>query len=80
MRKRIALISARGSKSQTELAQLCNVKQQTYSHWEVGRATPSVEKMILLERLLGVPKEILFSDVFNSYNELVPMDLPTGTC
>jgi len=70
MKERATLIKARGKRTQSEIAALCGVEQQTYSHWERGRAKPSIEKMLLLERVLGVPKEELFSDIFNSFNEL----------
>lgn len=79
MTKRAALVSARGNKTQEEIAVLCGVKQQTYSHWETGRVTPPIKKMITLERILGVPKEELFFDVFNSPLELKNADKPTGT-
>lgn len=75
MIKRTALIKARGERTQSEIASLCGVEQQTYSHWERGRSRPSIEKMLILERVLGVPKEELFSDIFNSLNELTQ----TGT-
>lgn len=68
--ERPVLIAARGTRTQAEVAVLCGVEQQTYSHWERGRTRPSIEKMLLLEKVLGVPKEELFSDIFNSYNEL----------
>lgn len=68
IRKR--LISARGKRTQSEVAALCGVEQQTYSHWERGRSTPPIKKMLLLEKVLGVPKEELFFDIFNSDNEL----------
>ncbi len=66
---REALVKARGERKQEELARLCGVRQQTYSHWERGRCTPGVAKMLVLERLLGRPKEELFFDIFNSCNE-----------
>lgn len=44
MKKRDNLIHARGNYTQEEIAEKCGVKQQTYSHWEMGRATPSVKK------------------------------------
>lgn len=78
MAKRIALINARGNMTQEEIATLCGVKQQTYSHWETGRATPSIKMMVFLEGLLNVPKEELFIDIFNSYSELKSTK-PTGT-
>lgn len=64
------LIAARGKRTQSEIAALCGVEQQTYSHWERGRSTPSIKKMLILERVLGVPKEELFFDIFNSSSEL----------
>jgi len=76
--KRTHLIMARGSRTQTDIALAVGVKQQTYSHWEQGRSTPGIEKMILLEYILKVPKEILFFDVFNSANEYINHRL-TGT-
>lgn len=80
MTKRVPLINARGNRTQKEIAILCGVKQQTYSHWETGRATPSIKKMITLEQILGVPKEKLFFDVFNSSYELKSTDKCTSTC
>lgn len=76
--KRTRLVTARGSRTQTDIAQAIGVKQQTYSHWEQGRSTPCIEKMILLEHILKVPKEVLFYDVFNSINEYICEQL-TGT-
>ncbi len=78
-RERAALIAARGKRTQSEIAALCGVEQQTYSHWERGRTRPSIEKMLLLEKVLGVPKEELFSDIFNSLNELNRKLPQTGT-
>jgi transcriptional regulator with XRE-family HTH domain len=63
--KRFPLIQARGEHDQSVIASKCGVVQQTYSHWERGRTTPSIRKMIILEKVLGQPKELLFSDVFN---------------
>lgn len=64
------LIAARGKRTQSEIASLCGVGQQTYSHWERGRSTPPIRKMLVLERILNVPKEELFNDIFNSNIEL----------
>lgn len=64
------LVAARGKRTQTEVAKQVGVEQQTYSHWERGRSKPSIAKMLLLEKVLGVPKEKLFFDVFNSPAEL----------
>ena len=72
MAPRDKLIKARGKRTQTEIAELLGVEQQTYSHWERGRSKPSIEKMIFLEKILDVPKEELFFDIFNSDYELRP--------
>lgn len=76
---RHALIEARGQRTQEEVALEVGVSQQTISHWENGRATPPIRKMIKLEKMLSTPKEILFPDVFNSINEYFPDQDPTGT-
>jgi transcriptional regulator with XRE-family HTH domain len=70
MKKRYRLVEARGHRTQIEIARMCGVAQQTYSHWETGRQSPPIKKMLLLERVLGVPKEELFVDIFNSEIEL----------
>lgn len=63
--KRYQLVQARGGKKQAEIAELCGVAQQTYSHWECGRLTPSIKMMLILEKILCVPKEQLFPDIFD---------------
>jgi transcriptional regulator with XRE-family HTH domain len=70
LQPRIYLIKARGKRTQIEIARTVGVEQQTYSHWERGRSTPSIAKMLLLEKILNTPKEVLFFDVFNSPAEL----------
>jgi len=70
LRPRLNLIKARGKHTQTKIAKMVGVEQQTYSHWERGRSTPSIQKMLLLEKVLNTPKEVLFFDVFNSPAEL----------
>ncbi len=70
LQPRIYLIKARGERTQTEIAKMVGVEQQTYSHWERGRSTPSIAKMLLLEKILNTPKEVLFFDIFNSPAEL----------
>ncbi len=70
LKLRMQLIKARGKRTQAEIAEKVGVEQQTYSHWERGRSTPSIPKMLLLEKILGTPKETLFFDVFNSPAEL----------
>ena len=70
LKPRKYLIKARGNSTQAEIARRVGVEQQTYSHWERGRSTPSIAKMLLLEKVLNTPKEVLFLDVFNSPTEL----------
>ncbi len=70
MQPRIYLIKARGKRTQNKIAEMVGVEQQTYSHWERGRSTPSIARMLLLEKILNTPKEVLFFDVFNSPAEL----------
>ena len=70
LKHRKYLVKARGNRTQTEIAKMVGVEQQTYSHWERGRSTPSITKMLLLEKILDTPKEVLFFDVFNSQVEL----------
>lgn len=70
MIQRKCLINARGNLSQTEVAGIFGVKQQTYSHWEVGRNAPPPRIMKAMENYFGIPMEELFFDVFNSKNEL----------
>ena len=78
---RTNLILARGKHTQSEIAACCNVRQQTYSHWETGRVTPPIKKILILERVLNRPKEELFPDIFNSnYEYINNLALPpTGT-
>jgi len=66
---RSTLVESRGEISQTEMAEKFGVKQQTYSHWEVGRSTPSPKIMKAMELYFSIPMEELFPDVFNSINE-----------
>jgi len=52
VKERTALIKARGKRTQSEIAALCGVEQQTYSHWERGRSKPSIEKCYCLRKCL----------------------------
>ena len=40
--------------SQEDLANKLDVSRQTVSKWEVGNATPEVEKLVKLSELFGV--------------------------
>jgi transcriptional regulator with XRE-family HTH domain len=61
--KNYELIKARGAKLQKEMADRIGVTQQAYSNWENGNIPP-LPKMLLLEEILGVPKEKLFPMAF----------------
>lgn len=61
------LIRARGVRTQQEMADLCNVAQQTYSNWENGYIPP-LRKMLVLEMVTGISKEELFFEFFNLKN------------
>ncbi|MGY3779298.1 helix-turn-helix domain-containing protein [Isobaculum melis] len=45
--------------TQKELAQLLNVSQQTIGSWEVGRAEPNNETLILLSEIFNVSTDYL---------------------
>jgi putative transcriptional regulator len=59
------LIELRGANSQTKMAQVFGLKQQVYSHYETGYATPPPATMKAMEDYFRVPMEELFPDVFN---------------
>lgn len=63
--KREILIRFRGSRSQTEMANMYGVSQQAWSLWELGEKTPTVLTMKRLENDIGLPMEEIFFDVFN---------------
>ena len=67
--KREALVSFRGERSQTEMAQEYGVSQQAWSAWELGVATPPPRIMKRLEQETGIPMETIFFDRFNQENQ-----------
>ena len=69
IRNRLVKVRKELGKKQRDIAKLCGVEQQTYSHWERGRSTPSLQKIIILEKIFSVSKEELFFDVFDSGDE-----------
>lgn len=48
--------------SQEELAARVGVSRQSVSKWELGEATPEVEKLLLLARVFGVTTDELLSE------------------
>lgn len=63
--KRKPLVDFRGKRSQSDMASLYGVSQQTWSYWENGITTPPIAVMRQLEKDSGRPMEVLFYDVFN---------------
>lgn len=49
--------------SQEELAELVGVSRQAVSKWELGEATPEVDKLLALARAFGVTTDELLSEV-----------------
>ena len=48
--------------TQLELAERLNVSRQAVSRWEVGAAVPSLDNLMFLSRLYGVPLDDLVQD------------------
>ncbi len=69
-KKRDALISFRGKRSQSEMAKKYNVSQQLWSCWENGDSAPSVPIIRQLEKDSGIPMEELFFDLFDKETRL----------
>lgn len=53
------LREARGSMSQTEFCALINVKQGTYSTWELGKYEPPLEMLTKIARVTQMPTDWL---------------------
>lgn len=46
--------------SQTDIAQLMNIKQNTFSQWETGRSKPGVIQALKLAEILDTTVENLY--------------------
>lgn len=46
--------------SQTDIAQLMNIKQNTFSQWETGERTPNVIQAITIAKILDTTVESLY--------------------
>ena len=59
------LISLRKEKrmSQQDLAEALNVSRQAVSRWEVGIAIPSMDNLLALSKLFGVPADELMGPI-----------------
>ncbi len=65
----------RGDVTQSEMASLFGVNQNTWSSWETGRTKPKYEVMMAMERYFNLRKEEIFFTAFNYKNELMIGDL-----
>lgn len=62
MRKR--LITARGTRTQSEVAKELKISQQALSRIELGERNPSTGLLAKLSRYYDEPPETLFPDLF----------------
>lgn len=53
----ISMASARvnAELTQKELAKACKVSESTVINWELGRSTPHIKRLPLLEKAYGIP-------------------------
>ncbi|MCK9468157.1 MAG: helix-turn-helix domain-containing protein [Porticoccaceae bacterium] len=63
------LRKARGEKSQGEVCQALDIKQGTYSTWELGRYQPSFEVLVKLACYFGVTTDWLLGMPINETSE-----------
>lgn len=69
------LINVRGSRTQTEVANILGVTQKHLSKIELGQRTPSAKLLAKISEYYEQPIEVLFPDIFltndtpNSCNE-----------
>ena len=61
MPEKLAELRRQKGLSQIELAEAMSVSRQAVSMWESGATIPSIDNLILLSRLYGVPMEALLS-------------------
>lgn len=75
--KMLARLRAEKGLSQKEVAKEVGVTRQAVSGWESGRTQPSVEKLVAVCRLYGVPVEELYPDDTVQEKEAVPEEMPS---
>ena len=63
--------------TQKELAETLHVSRQAISRWEVGTAVPSLDNLIVLSRLYGVPLDHLIQSEAQTAAEETPPDIPS---
>lgn len=66
LKERIKELRKRKKWTQAELAKRINVSQQTVASWEVGRAEPNSEFLIILANLFDVTLDYLLNGADNS--------------
>lgn len=57
--------------SQNELAEILDVSRQSISKWEVGRAKPDTNHLILISQYFNVSLDYLVNDDINDKNEKI---------
>lgn len=73
--KKNLLKDLRGAKSQSEIAREYKVSQQCWQSWETGRTLPDNATMLQMEKIFGIPMEVIFFDSFNykkAYSTIEP--------
>ena len=72
------LRKARGL-TQQEIAEALKVSRQAVSRWEVGTAAPSLDNLVLLGKLYGMPLDDLIQQEAGKpeeTSEIVPVEIP----
>lgn len=64
--------------TQQELAEALNVSRQTVSRWEVGTAAPSLDNLMFLSRLYGVPLDGFIQDENTDMGTEKPSNAPVS--
>lgn len=62
--------------TQLELAEALNVSRQTVSRWEVGTAVPTLDNLVILSRLYGVPLDDLIQAPVPAAPAKAPLNVP----
>ena len=59
LRKKLSQLRKEKGLTQLELAEMLNVSRQAVSRWEVGSAVPTVDNLVSLSEVYGVPLDDL---------------------
>ena len=69
LKKKLAGLRKGKGLTQLELAEALSVSRQAVSRWEVGTAVPSLDNLVSLSRLYGVPVDYLVHDELEKLEE-----------